>query len=319
MQRRALLLAAGSLAAPAIAQSWPAGPIRIVVPFPPGGSVDTLARLLSPRLGAELGVPIVVENRAGASGALGAAAVARATPDGNTWLFVFDTHAVNPALIANLGYDHARDLAPLMLIGTAPMIVTASRGRPFQDFSGVVAAARARPDSLTYGSIGNGSLAHLAMSLIQKAGGFQLVHVPYRGGGPLANAAVAAEVDLPVATQALLGPHIASGALRALAQTGATRSPLLPSLPTVTEQGVPGVDARAFWGALAPARAPEPVQARFHAALAAAIREPATAARMAESLGIDLAVSSPGEFAAFLAEQTETWSRVVRENNIRPD
>lgn len=319
--RRALLATAASLAAPRVgrAQSaWPNGPVRIVVPFPAGGSVDTLARLLQARLQGELGVPILVDNRPGASGALGTAAAARAAPDGQTFVFVFDTHAVNPFLIANLGFDTKRDLAPVMLIGTAPMLITTHRSRPWQSLAEVVAAAKARPDTLTYGSIGNGSLAHLTMTLMQKADGFRVVHVPYRGGGPMSTAAAAGELDLPMATNAGLGGQVGQ-TLRPLAQTGAARSPRFPDLPTVAESGIAGIDALAWWGALAPARTPEPVLRRFHAALWSALDAPEVRGRMADPLGIDVVASAPDEFAAFLDRQMETWGRVVRENNIRPD
>ena len=321
--RRALLATAAG--APFVARTgraqqaaWPNGPVRIVVPFPPGGSVDTLARLVQARLQAEIGAPVVVENRPGASGALGAAAAARAAPDGQTFVFVFDTHAVNPFLIPNLGFDTKRDLAPLMLIGTAPMLVTAHRSRPWRSFGEAVAAAKARPDTLTYGTIGNGSLAHLTMTLMQKAGGFRVVHVPYRGGGPLATAAAAGEVDLPTATNAGLGGQVGE-ALRPLAQTGAARSPRFPDVPTVAEAGIAGVDALAWWGALAPARTPEPVLRRFHAALRAALETPEVCARLADPLGIDVVASDPEGFATFLDRQMEAWGRVVRENDIRPD
>jgi tripartite-type tricarboxylate transporter receptor subunit TctC len=319
--RRALLAATASAPFAARAQQqpmWPNGPVRIVAPFPPGGSVDTLARLVQQRLQQELGAPVVVDNRPGASGALGTAAAARAAPDGQTFLFVFDTHAVNPFLIPNLGFDTKRDLAPLMLIGTAPMLVTAHHSRPWQSLGEVVAAAKAKPDTITYGTIGNGSLAHLTMTLMQKAGGFRVAHVPYRGGGPLGAAAAAGEVDLPMATNAGLGGQVGQ-ALRPLAQTGAARSPRFPDLPTVAEAGIAGIDALAWWGALAPARTPEPVLRRFHAALRSALETPEVRGRMADPLGIDLVASGPEEFAAFLDRQMETWGRVVRENDIRPD
>ncbi len=323
MQRRKLLMAsfaAGALASPALGQSpaWPNGPIRIIAPFPPGGSVDTISRLLQPRLAAELGVPVVVENRPGASGSLGTAAAARAPADGNSWVTVFDTHAVNPFLIPNLGFDTERDLAPIMLLGTAPMIITTHQSRPWQNFQEVIAAAKAKPDTLTYGSIGNGSLAHLTMSLMQQAGGFKVVHVPYRGGGPMSAAAAAGELDMPMATNAGLGGQVGR-TLRPLAQTGARRSALFPDLPTVMEQGIPGIDALAWWGVLAPARVPTAIQQRFHAALAKALAEPELRARLTGPMGIDVVGSSPEDFATFLKAQMAIWGRVVRDNNIRPD
>ena len=182
----------------------------------------------------------------------------------------------------------------------------------------MVAAAKARPDTLTYGTIGNGSLAHLTMTLMQKAGGFRVVHVPYRGGGPMSAAAAAGELDLPMATNAGLGGQVGQS-LRPLAQTGARRSPRFPDLPTVSEAGIAGIDALAWWGALAPARTPEAILRRFHAALRSALETPEVRGRMADPLGIDLVASTPGDFAGFLDRQMESWGRVVRENDIRSE
>ena len=320
--KRAMLAGASALlATPQVLRAqgtWPNGPIRIVVPFPPGGSTDALARLLQPHLQADLGVSIIVENRGGASGSLGTAQVARAAPDGNTWLIVFDTHAVNPSLIPNMGFDTERDLTSLLLFGTAPMVMTAHRTRPYRSFAEVVAAAKARPDTVTYGTIGNGSLAHLTMELVQRAGGFKLVHVPYRGGGPLAIAAAAGEVDLPVATRPALGVHIDAGTLVSLAQTSATRSPNIPDVPSLTELGITGIDSRAFWGFLGPARLPDAIKARMEGAIRKALEMPELRQRIL-GLGIDLNPQGEAGFVPFLSTQIATWGRVVRENNIRPD
>ncbi len=321
IQRRPLLAATALLAAPAIARAqatWPNGPIRIIVPFPPGGSTDALSRMLQPHLQAAFGVPIVVENRAGASGSLGTALVARAPADGNTWVLVFDTHAVNQALIPTIGFDTQRDLTPLLLFGTAPMVLTAHRTRPYRSVAQVLEAAKARPETVTYGTIGNGSVAHLTMAMAQRIGGFSLVHVPYRGGGPLAVASVAGEVDLPIATRPAIGVHIDSGALVPLAQTGATRSPSMPDIPTLEESGIPGIDARAFWGFLGPANLPPAIKQRMEAAIRTALAIPEVRQRVI-GLGIDLDPQGEAVFGPFVARQMDTWARVVRENNIRPD
>jgi tripartite-type tricarboxylate transporter receptor subunit TctC len=318
--RRHLLAAGALLAAPGLAraQAWPNGPIRVVVPFPPGGSVDTVARLLQPHLQSELGVPILVENRAGASGALGAAQVARAAPDGQTFLHVFDTHAVNPALIPNLGYDTQKDLSPVLLFGTAPMVITTPKARPWADVPAMLAAAKAKPDAITFGTIANGSLAHLTMMLLQKAAGVQLVHVPYRGGGPLAIAAAAAEVDLPTATGTIFVQQIQAGSLRVLASTGPKRWTGQPEAPTLRELGIP-VEGEAFWGALAPAGTPAPIQARYAEALRKAMAVPAVQERLVNVMGIDLAPQDGAYFRDFLDKQIETWGKVVRDNAIKPD
>lgn len=318
LERRHLLAAPLLLPAASRAQAWPSGPIRLVAPFPPGGSVDTLARLLQQPLQQRLGVPVVVENRAGASGALGTGQVARGPADGQSWVFVFDTHAVNPALQSNMGFDTVRDLLPVMLVGTAPMLITTHKDRPFRSFQDVLAAARAKPDTVTFGSIGNGSLAHLAMALLERAADVKLVHVPYRGGGPLVVAATANEVELPVATGSILTPLLQAGTLRALASTGPARAAAAPDAPTLRELGL-AVEAQAFWGVLTRAGTPPPIIARMDAALREALAEPVVRERVGGAMGIDLALGDGPTFAAFLDRQIETWGRVVRDNNIRPD
>lgn len=312
---------AAMLAAPAVARaqaSWPNGTVRIMVPFPPGGSVDTIARLLQPGLQQRLGVPVVVENRSGASGAVGTAAVARDRPDGNSWILVFDTHAVNGALQPQLGYDGRRDFTPVMLVATSPMLLCTPNGKPWKTLAEVVAAARAQPETITYGTVGSGSLSHLTMTLLTREAGISMVHVPYRGGGPMSVAAAAGEVDLVMASRVGLGGQVGN-TIRPLAQTGAHRSPALPDLPTIAEQGFPHVAAEAFWGMLGPARIPDAILTRFHAALAESLADPSVRQRLVEGQGVDIEGSTPDAFGRFLDEQMATWQRVVRENNIRAE
>ena len=319
LTRRAAL--ATGLATPAIARAqpaWPSGVIRIVAPFPPGGSVDTIARLVQPGLQARLGVLVVVENRAGASGALGTGVVARAAPDGNSWALIFDSHAVNDILQPTLGYDGLRDFTPVMLIATSPMLLCTPNWRPWRDLASVIAAARTSRDGLTYGTVGAGSLAHLTMTLLAAEARANLIHVPYRGGGPMSAAAAAGEVDLVIASRAGLGGQVGN-TIRPLAQSGARRSPALPDVPTIAEQGFPDVAAEAFWGMLGPAGIPAPILARFHAALTESLAEASVRDRLVAGQGVDIVASSPAEFAQFLAQQMTTWRRVVRENNIRND
>lgn len=311
-------LGAAALLSPHVARgqsNWPNGPIRIVVPFPPGGSVDTIARLVQAHLQETLGVPIIVESRAGASGSVGTGSVARAAPDGQTFILVFDTHAVNPALIPNLNFDAQRDFTPIMMVGSAPMLIATPNARPWGTLGEFIAAAKARPDTLTYGTVGVGSLAHLTVSLMQQAGDFKLVHVPYRGGGPLTAAAVAGEVDIALSTNAGFGGQVGQ-TIRPLAQTSARRSPHFQDIPTVQEAGVPGIDALSWWGLLGPAGLPEPIVSRFHAAWASALQLPAVRARLTSPLGVEVVASSPAEFSQFLDRQINTWGRVVREQGI---
>ena len=216
--------ATAPFAQPALAQTGTGNITRIVVPFPPGGTVDPIARMVQPGLQQRLGTTIIVENKPGASGSIGAAQVAKSPPDGSNWVFVFDTHAVNPFL-QNLSFDTEKDLEPVLLIGTAPNVVATHPGRPFKTFADVIAAAKAKPDSVTYGSIGSGSLGHLTMVLLGQRAGVKMVHVPYRGGGPLMNDALAGHVDLAIGSAALVTPQVSGGKLRGLAQTSATPRP----------------------------------------------------------------------------------------------
>lgn len=315
--RRSLLaLSTLALARPFVARAqgrWPDGPIRLVAPFPPGGSADLLCRLLQTPLQASLGVPIVVENRPGASGALGTAVVARAPADGQSFVLVFDTHVVNPALNPTLGFE-AKDLRGVMLVATAPMLVATAKAKPFADLPALIARAKAAPETVTYGTVGIGSLAHLTMERVQDVTGTRMIHVPYRGGGPMSTAASAGEIDLAVASVVGLGGQVGT-TLRALAQTGETRSPLRPDIPTLIEGGVPGVSARAFWGLMAPAALPEPILGRFHAALREAVALPSVRQPL-EGQGVDVVGSSPREFDRFLEEQGAIWTQVVRDKRI---
>jgi tripartite-type tricarboxylate transporter receptor subunit TctC len=190
---------------------WPTRPVRFIVPFPPGGTVDPLARLIGSRLSQSLGQQFVIDNRTGGSGSIGTGIAAKATADGYTYVFVFDTHAVNPFLIANLPYNTTRDLAPVMLVGTAPMGIVTSPGKPYKTFADVIKAAKAKPDAVTFGSVGSGSLGHLAMTLLQEAGGFKLVHVPYAGGGPMSTNVLGGHIELGIGSVALVGPLINGG------------------------------------------------------------------------------------------------------------
>lgn len=320
--RRGLAAAALLLpAAPAVvrAQGWPSGTIRIVAPFPPGGSVDALARLAQPGLEQRLGTTVIVENRPGASGSVGANAVAKAPADGNSWLFVFDTHAVNPSLIPNLPFDPVKDLTPVTLIGTAPMVLTAHPSQPYRTLADVIAASKGGAGPVAYGSIGNGSLGHLAMTQLGKRADARFNHIPYRGGGPLINDAIGGHVPLAIASVAVLAPQLTAGTLRPLVQTGASRVATLPDVPTVAESGFPGFEANAWWAVFAPAATPEPVIDRFRRELVAVFSEERVRRQLAETQQITLALGSPAELRAFFQNQMQTWGAVVRENAIRAD
>ena len=298
---------------------WPTKPVTFIVPFPPGGSVDPLARLVGQRLSAALGHQFIVDNRPGGSGSIGAAAAAKASPDGYTFLFVFDTHAVNPSLIPKLPFDTTKDLVPVMLVGTAPMAVVTNPGKPYKSFADVIKAAKAKPDTLTYGSIGSGSLGHLTMKLLEQAAGFVAVHVPYKGGGPMIVDATAGHVETGIASVSVLTPHVKGGKLRAVAVTGDKRSQALPDIPALAEQGFPGFSALAWWGIFGRAGTPKPILDKFHAELVKVFNLPEMRRQLADTLGMDLVVSSPDALQKFLLAEIARWGKVVREHNIRGD
>ncbi len=302
----------------ALAQAWPTKQaIKLVAVFPPGGSVDQVARLLGPALGTALGQSVIVENRGGASGSIGAAAVAAAPADGYTFAVVFDTHGVNPSLIPNLPFDSKKDLAPVVLIGTAPMVLATHVGSPYKTFADVVAAARTK-GGISYGTIGSGSLGHLAVNLLGKSGQLEFVHIPYKGGGPLMTDAVAGHVPLSIGSVFVTKPHIDNKRLRPLVVTTSKRSPDLPDVPTLAESGFAGFEAPAWWAVLAPAKTPPEIVARMNAELNKIMRQPDMAKRL-DTQGIDVVGGTPDQASEFIEKQMDIWGKVVRENNIKAD
>jgi tripartite-type tricarboxylate transporter receptor subunit TctC len=318
LTRRSVIAGAAALPlAPymAQAQSWPSGSIRVVVPFPPGGSTDALARLVQTGLQQRLGANIIIENKPGASGAAGTAVLAKSPPDGNNWLFVFDTHSVNPYLM-NLQYDAEKDLDPVMLVATAPYLLAVNTKHDFKTLADVVAAAKAKPDGLSYASVGSGSIGHLFMVLLQKKAGVKLTHVPYRGGGPAMNDALGGHVDFIIGSVALITPQLGSGKLRPIVQTGEKRVTALPDVPTVAES-VAGLTAYTWWGVFTPAGTPKPIVERFNKELAAAIREERVSKTLIESQLMTLVISTPEELRKFSTDQGKLWGPVVKENDIK--
>ncbi len=302
----------------ALAQAWPGKqPIKLVAVFPPGGSVDQVSRLLAPHLQQELGQNVIVENKGGASGSIGAAQVAAAPADGYTFAVVFDTHGVNPSLIPNLPFDSRKDLSTVVVIGTSPMVVATHASSGFRTFADVVAAARA-PQGASYGSIGSGSLGHLAMALLGKNNNLNFNHIPYKGGGPLMNDAVAGHVPLSIGSVFVTKPHIDSKRMRALAVTTSKRSPDLPEVPTIAESGFAGFDAPAWWAVLAPARTPPEIVQRMNEAINKVMKSPDVAKRL-EAQGIDVLGGTPQAGQAFVERQMDIWGKVVKDNNIKPD
>jgi len=245
--------------------------------------------------------------------------VAKAPPDGNTWLVVFDTHAVNPSLLPNLPFDNDKDLAPVSLIATAPYVVARHPSRPYTNLGELIRAAKEKPGSVSYASVGSGSIGHLALELLGKEAGIALIHVPYRGGGPALNDAVAGHVDLIIASAALLMPQIGAGAIRPVFQLGRSRLRALPDVPTIAESGYPGAQASSWWGVFAPGGTPRPIIERFRTALVESLREERVAKQLTETQQMTLVLSEPEELRSFAGEQARIWGAVVRENNIKAD
>ncbi len=310
---------AAAAAAPAIGQAWPTKPVKFVVPFPPGGSVDPLARLVGAKLADALGQQFIIENKPGASGSIGTALVAKSPPDGYTFVVVFDSHGVNPVLIPNMPFDTVKDLAPVMLVGTAPYAIATATAKPYKTFADVVQAAKAKPDTVSFGSVGTGTLGHLAMTLIQQSGGYRLIHIPYKGGGPMSADAIGGQVDLAVGSVAVLGQHVRGGKLRAVAVTGEKRSGTMPDVPTLIEQGVPGMTAYAYWAILAPAGTPKPIVDRFHAELVKALKLPDLNKQLTEQLGMDLVMSTPEALQTWTVGEIARWGKVIKDNGIKAD
>ena len=296
--------------------TWPTQkPIRLIAVFPPGGSVDQVARVLAPALQAELKQNVIVENIGGASGVIGTSAMTRADADGYTFAVVFDTHGVNPSLKDKLPYDTIKDIAPIILVGTSPMVLVASKNSGITSFKQLAEMSKAgKPFS--YGSIGIGSLGHLAMARLAKQAGFDWNHIPYRGGGPLMQDALGGQVQLAIGSEFLVKPHIESGGLIPLVVTTTKRVPGLPNVPTVSESGFPGFSAPAWWAVLAPGKTSPAIVDAMNKALNKVLKTP-TVAEKFKSQGIEVIGGSPETAREFIGKQIGIWGKFVIENNIK--
>jgi len=313
--RRTMLAASAAFAvAPALAQS---SKMTLVVPFPPGGSTDALARLLQANLQTRLGRIVLVENKSGAAGSLGAAQVAKSPPDGSSFLVTFDSHAVIPAILENPQLDVERDLVPVFLVGTAPYVIAANASRPFRTFADVIAASKANPGSVKYASVGIGTLGHLAMTMLAKQAGVEITHVPYRGGGPAMNDVLGGHVDLIAGSAALVTAQLGTNLLRPVLQLGRERLPSLPDTQTGIEAGFPDSETLAWWGIFAPRGTPADIIASMVKSVREILSEPAIAAQLRDTQQMTLLLADAPAFSTFFAKQVSVWGQVVRENNIR--
>jgi tripartite-type tricarboxylate transporter receptor subunit TctC len=302
----------------AAAQAWPSKPLRLVTGSAPGGGSDFVARILAEKLGERFGHTVIVDNRPGAGGAIGADVVAKANPDGYTLLLnTGSAIAVNPAL-QKLPYDVKRDFAPVMLVSRAPFVLAVHPALPAKSVSELVQHAKANPGKLSYASSGIGAMSHLAMELFKTMTAVNVVHVPYRGSGPAAVDLIAGQVQLAMNNIVPTLPHVKSGRLRALSVSGPLRSPVLPEVPTVAQSGLPGYEALQWYGVLLPAKTPPAIAALLYKEISAVLQIPLVRTRLTEEGG-DVVGSTPQQFAAYIELETVKWAQVVKTAHVRAE
>ena len=311
----ALALGTGS----AFAQTWPSKPIRLVIPFPAGGSTDIVGRLIADKLTQSLGQPVVVDNRGGAGGTTGSDVVAKAAPDGYTLLMgTSSTHAIAPALYPKLPYDVVRDFAPVTLLGMATILMVVHPSVPAKSVAEFVALAKAKPGQLMFGSTGNGSVSHLTAEHFKSAAGIDMQHVPYKGDTPMTLDLVAGRVHVAFGTAVAFLPFVQAGKLNALAVTDAKPSPVAPKLPTVAASGLPGFEALQWFGLLAPAGTPRDIVSRVHSEVAKALLLPDVQERL-HGLGMQIVGGGPDQFGSFMRSESVKWGRIVRDSGAKVD
>jgi tripartite-type tricarboxylate transporter receptor subunit TctC len=301
---------------PSWAQQYPVRPIRLVVPFPPGGGTDTMARVVAPKLSEYLGQQVVAENRGGAGANIGAELAAKSPPDGYTLLLNTITNAIGASLYTKLNYDLVRDFAPITQLATTPHILVVHPSVPVKSVKEFTAFTRARPGELTYSSSGNGSSAHLAGELFSSLTGTKMVHVPYKGGGPSMIALVGGEVSLCFATMPSAVGYVRAGRLRGIAVTTEKRSPSMPDLPTIAETGVKGYEAGSWYGLSAPAGTSKDIIARLHAETVKVMALPDVKERLFNA-GFEVVTSNPEQFAAFTRSEIQKWGKLVRATGLK--
>jgi tripartite-type tricarboxylate transporter receptor subunit TctC len=305
--------------APAFSQSFPSRPVRFVVPFSPGGSVDTLARTFSPKLADALGQQIVVDNRPGGNGDIGMLIVARAPADGHTIVLGYIANlAIAPSLQAKMPYDPVKDFAPITQPASSPNVLTAHPSVPAKNLKELIALAKASPGKLSFASTGVASVGHLTGELINNLAGIKITHVPYKGSGQAVTDILGGHVNIMYSGFSSTLAHIKAGKLRALAVTGPKRSPALSEVPTIAEQGFPGVEATAWYGVLAPAGTPKPVITRLHGDLVKILKQPDVVQRL-DGLGFEIAATTPEQFGAYIRSEIKKWAKVVKASGAKAD
>ncbi len=310
------LLLTLSMSATSLAQGFPNKPIRLVIPFAPGGVVDTTARVIGPKLSEALGQPVLIDNKSGAGGTLAAEFVVNSAPDGHTLLFAFDSHAVNPHIYkTDLRYDTFKDLAPVSFIGSIPLLLATSPAFPANDIAAFINVARSKPGTISYASVGAGSSGHLAAEQLKLLGKFDMLHIPYKGGAPALSALMGEQVQLIVFAAGAGVPLVRGGKIKALAVSGKRRSSALPNVPTMAEAGYPQLDSGAWMGLLAPVNTPAAVISRLNAEIGKVLKDPELIKRLADQ-AVDLSGSTPEEFGALVRAEHDKWGKVIKDANL---
>jgi tripartite-type tricarboxylate transporter receptor subunit TctC len=312
----ALLTIAGvTVGQAALAQAWPSKPIKLIVPFPPGGGTDTFARPLAARLGTQLGQQVVIDNRGGAGGTIGAAAAAKSAPDGYTLFMGAVHHTVAPSVYKSLPYDLEKDLVPITGVAYVPDVLVVNTKVPAKDLKELIAYAKANPGKMNYGSSGNGTSRHLAGEIFNKMAGTSIAHVPYKGSGPAMSGLLGGEIQMIFEGLGSAAAHIRSGSIRALAVTSPKRSPAFPEIPTMAEAGLPGFESISWYGLWAPAGTPPEIVKRLQAEVAKALASP-DIAQTWFAQGADPGGEPSDQFARYIRAEIEKWGKVARENKI---
>ncbi len=317
--RRSLLTGcAGILGALAITAhaAYPDRPIRLIVPFSAGGTVDAVARTLGAQLSQVMNTPVLIENVPGAGGALATQRVIRSTPDGYTLLFTTPNHTINPALNDKIGFDTARDLTAISLVAQIPELLIANASQPYSDFAGFVKYATSNPGKLNYASAGNGTLPHITMELLQQKLGLQMTHVPYKGAAPALNDVLSGVVALKYDTIATSSGHIRNGRIKPLAIASLKRSPLMPDVPTIAESGLPGYQGILWMGVLAPAGTPRDIVDMMNRGLRTTLRDPGVQKQL-EANGVETVGNTPAEFEKLIETELRQWADLIKSSNIK--